>query len=292
MNRFEVPGGMFGIDLDDQASNYYQEKNLIVCGGFKVQWTRGNKYINNITTATNNGNCQFHGTWGSASQPSYHYGARNVIYATSTCVYQFCCGSNPSQVAGTQTKWDSNMVYSPAGTPNCSDWNNCGGGNYSWAQWTGAGLDAHSTVANPTFTNTSKTWTGRTPAYLPVGDYTPTNTTAMNAIKFQTFPMDSFGIVGTVPGPVYETRLQQPVERETSVFKSLSVQYRSGRLILSLDGAYHAAVTTVSGRTLASFEGGGRSGFDVDAKRFGCGAYILVVNNKNGVASRRFIVSN
>jgi hypothetical protein len=293
MNRFEVPGGMFGIDLDDQASNYYQEKNLVLGGGFKVQWTRGNKYINNISTATNNGNVQFHGTWGSASQPSYHYGARNIIYATSTCVYQFCCGSNPSQVAGTQTKWDSNMVYSPAGTPKCSDWNNCNGGNYTWQQWTGAGLDAHSVVANPNFTSTTKTWPGRTPEYKPVGDYTPTNTTALTTLKFQPFPMDSFGIVGTVPGPAYGTsKVLHPAEHETAEFKPLAVQYRSGRLTISLEGAYDAVITTVSGRTLARFEGRGRSSFALNAKRFGCGTYLLVVNTKNGVVSRRFIMNN
>ena len=89
MNRFEAPAGMFGIDLDDQSSNYFQEKNLILGAGFKFQWTRADSAINNISTATNNGNVQFHGTWGSASQPSYHYGARNIIYAKSTCVYQF-----------------------------------------------------------------------------------------------------------------------------------------------------------------------------------------------------------
>ena len=290
MNRFEVPAGMFGIDLDDQASNYYQEKNLVLGGGFKVQWTRGNKYINNITTATNNGNVQFHGTWGSASQPSYHYGARNIIYATSTCVYQFCCGSNPTQVAGTQTKWDSNMVYTTAGNPNCSDWNNCGSGNYTWSQWTGAGLDVHSTVANPNFSSTTKTWPGRTPPYLPVGDYNPTNTTAINAIKFETFAMDSFGVIKITPG--LNTGVSEPQRRSeparVDLKKAVSVQYTGRKLFISYKGDYTVSVTSPAGRTLAAWMGAGSSSFILE-KGVGSGVYFAVVRTKNGMISRRFI---
>jgi hypothetical protein len=296
MNRFEVPAGMFGIDLDDQASNYYQEKNLVLGGGFKVQWTRGNKYINNISTATNNGVVQFHGTWGSASQPSYHYGARNIIYATSTCVYQFCCGSNPTQVAGTKTVWDSNMVYSTAGQPNCSDWNACNSGNFAWSAWTGAGLDAHSTIANPTWTNTAKTWSGRTPEYLPVGDYNPTNTTAMNAIKFQTFPMDSFGIIGVVPGlnsgnvSISDLR-QHDAGGITQLAKNVGIKYSARSIEVNCAGEYRLSVTTVAGRTLAIFQGKGTTTFPLHATVFGSGIYCAVVKSPNGVVAKRFVVS-
>jgi hypothetical protein len=292
MNRFEAPAGMFGIDLDDQSSNYFQEKNLILGAGFKFQWTRADTAINNISTATNNGNVQFHGTWGSASQPSYHYGARNIIYATSTCVYQFCCGASPSYMTGTQMKWDSNMVYSTAGTPNCSDWNSCGSGNFTFATWQSqGGMDVHSTVANPTFANTSKTWPGRTPAYLPVGDYTPTNTTAMNAIKFQTFPMDSFGVIGAAGVGI----AHQPVEGKAFEGglngESISVIFNAGRLSVECGGTYRVVVTTVSGRTVASFDGRGSSNFVLDSKRVGGGIYFAVIKAKNGSVSRRFIVS-
>jgi hypothetical protein len=294
MNRFEAPAGMFGIDLDDQASNYYQEKNLILGAGFKLQWNRGNKYINNITTATNNGNVQYHGTWGSAAQPSDHYGARNMIYATSTCVYQFCCGANPTFVAATQTKWDSNMVYSTAGTPNCSDWNNCGSNNFTWAQWQAAGLDAHSSVGNPTWTNTSQTWTGRTPPYLPVGNYNPTNTTALNTLRFQTFAMDSFGIIGEVPGAIpVVSGIRGPANGRVipDISKAVLVSYTARMLTVSYDGSFQVAVTSVSGRTIATFNGKGYSSFAVDPKRFGCGTYLAAVNTKNGAVIKRFIVS-
>jgi hypothetical protein len=283
---------MFGIDLDDQASNYYQEKNLVLGGGFKVQWTRGNKYLNNISTATDNGNVQFHGTWGSAAQPSYHYGARNIFYATSACVYQTCCGSNASQVAGTKTFWDSNMVYSPAGTPNVSGWNACGSQTNTWSEWTGQGLDAHSSNQNPTFVSTTKTWTGRSPAYLPVGDYNPTNTTAINAIKFQTFAMDSFGIMGKTPGistGVLEP--QQSMLEMVDVGKAITVNLSARMLFVSYGGDYHVSITSATGRTLAMFNGKGCSSFALDTKRMASGLYFAVVHTKSGMVSRRFIVT-
>jgi len=290
MNRFEAPAGMFGIDLDDQASNYDQEKNLILGAGFKLQWTRGNKYINNISTATNNGNVQFHGTWGSAAQPSYHYGARNIIYATSTCVYQFCCGMNPTGLEATQTKWDSNMVYSTAGTPNCSDWNSCGSGNYTWAQWTGAGLDAHSSVGNPTFTNTAQTWPGRTPPYLPVGNYTPTNTTALNTLKFQTFAMDSFGVIGTTGTGVKGSQRTNSAEL-VDVNKLVSISCAARQLTVMYAGDYNVSITSVAGRTLQTFNGKGISTFIIDSKRVSSGICFAVVNTKNGKVFKRFFVS-
>jgi len=291
MNRFEVPAGMFGIDLDDQASNYYQEKNLVLGGGLKVQWTRANKYINNITTATNNGNVQFHGTWGSAAQPSDHYGARNIIYATSTCVYQFCCGSNPTQVAGTQTKWDSNLVYSTAGTPNLSDWNNCTSNTYTFAAWQTAGLDVHSSIGNPTWTNTSQTWPGRTPAYLPVGNYNPTNTTALNTLRFQTFAMDSFGIIGVEPGIIPpNTGVIGKTNDISDITKAVTVHYSAHLLSVSFGGSYQVAITSASGRTLATFNGEGRSEFVLEPKHFGFGIYFANVHTKNGLVTKRFMV--
>ena len=61
MNRFEAPSGMFGIDLDDNATNYYQEKNLVIGAGYKVQAERYNTYLNGIlVTSGGNGDVQFH----------------------------------------------------------------------------------------------------------------------------------------------------------------------------------------------------------------------------------------
>jgi hypothetical protein len=297
LNRFETPEGMFGIDLDDQASNYYQEKNLVLGGGFKVQWTRGNKYFNNISLATNNGNVQFHGTWGSASQPSDHHGAHNIIYATSTCVYQFCCGSNPSQVAGTKTIWDTNMVFSTAGQPNCSDWNNCGSGNFSWQQWNSAGMDAHSTVADPQWVDKNKKWSGRTPEYLPVGDYNPSNTSAINAINFKTFPMDSFGIIGTVPGPDFNLICETSIvsrgnDYGLSKLDNKPVMAFGGSVLsVSYRGDYQVSIISPAGRTVTRFSGNGLTDFALDAKQIPSGMYFAMVRTKAGMVTRRFLVN-
>ncbi len=289
MNRFEAPPGMFGIDLDDQATNYYQEKNLLIGGGYKVQWNRHNKYLNGIILG--GGNVQFHGVWGPQSN---HYGARNIIYGTQTCLYQFCCGSNPTQVAGTGTKWDSNMVYSTAGTPTCSDWGNCNSNVYTWAQWTAAGLDKNSVVANPNFANPSKTWPGRTPPYLPVGDYNPTNTVALNQLKFEPFAMDSFGVIGITPG-LY-TGVRKP--EQPAVSPSLWAFNRSvaikcmGRTIRVTTGNnedYVLSVVSLLGRIITEYKGSANFSFWL-GEEIESGTYVAVINAKSGRVSQRFIV--
>lgn len=298
MNRFEAPN-MFGIDLDDQATNYYQEKNLIIGGGFKLQWTRYNSYINNITiTSSGDGNVQFHGVWGSASAPSHHYGTRNIIYREKeSCVYQFCCGSNPTQVKATQTVWDSNMVFSPAGTPKCSDWSNCNSGNFTWQQWQAAGNDAHSVIANPTWVNDKKTWPGRKPEYLPVGDYNPTNTSAINAIKFQTFPMDSFGIVGTVPGLLTGPVAAQEPPRQTrgveraGLDKAVAIRYDARSLTVTHQGDYKVAITSMAGQAITAYNGNGCTSYALDRTMVGSGLYIAVVTTQNGITKQRFVVN-
>ena len=286
MNRFEAPGGMFGIDLDDQATNYYQEKNLLMGGGLKLQWNRYNTYVNNILLRY--ANVQYHGVWSSSN----HYGARNIITGTLTCLYQTCCGSTSTNVVSTGTRWDSNVVYSTAGTPTLSSWSqgpSCGSAAGTWAEWTGSGLDVHSSTANPGFIDTQKTWTGRTPPYLPRGDFNPTSSVALTTLRFQTFPMDSFGVMG-MPG----VAVKEPFNTRThNVFqgKSLSVHYSARRLTVSFNGDYQAAITSALGRILATFNGQGSSSFVLDPKRFGCGIYFAVVHTKNGLVSRRFIVS-
>jgi hypothetical protein len=280
MNRFEAPSGMFGIDLDDQATNYFQEKNLLFGGGLKLQWNRYNTYNNNIILG--GGNVQFHGVWSTSN----HFAERNIIYGTQTCLYQFCCGSNPTQVHNTaQVHWDYNQIYSTAGQPNCSDWNNCYSNTYTWSQWTGAGNDQHSVIANPNWTNTSQTWPGRTPPYLPVGNYNPRN----NQIGFQSFAMDSFGVIGTTPGVAVKEPSGTPGLKAAAT-GNVSVHYKGRRLTVSYGGEYKVAITSVLGRTLATFNGKGQSEFVLDPKRFGFGIYFAVVHTKCGNESRRFVV--
>jgi hypothetical protein len=279
-NRFEAPQ-MFGIDLDDQASNYYQDQNLVIGGGYKVQWNRYNTYLNGICiTTAGEGNVQFHGVWG---PNSHHYGARNIFYGSKSCIYQVCCGSNATQVKGTGTVWDSNMVYCGSGcTPNISDWNNCGSQQNTWSQWTGAGLDAHTKIADPQFTDVNKVFPNGCK-----GDYTPKNPPP----GFKTFAMDSFGVMG-LPGPSVDVSPPIALKRygEGGVGKSISIHYNARRLTISHRGAYRVLITSVSGRTVASFNARGRSDFQWDALRIGGGIYMAVVHTSNGFLSRRFIV--
>ena len=286
MNRFETPDGMFGIDLDDNATNYFQEKNLIIGGGFKVQAERYNTYINCVLVTTGGGgDVQFHMLLAN----SHNYGARNVIVGQKSCLYQAFSASDISNAPTYLAQWDSNTVYSKAGAVTISGWNNCGNGMGTWAGWTGSGLDKHSITSDPVFVDTQKVF--RT-GYLPRGDFNPTNTAMLNSLHFQTFPMDSFGVL-TVPGPNYQTSATiQPSERHSAGLRELSVVYRAGWLVVSLDGAYEGRVTSVAGRTLASFAGKGEHRIALDANRFRNGVYILDLHSVNGDASRRFIVTN
>lgn len=273
-NRFEGAPGNFGIDLDDQASNYYQINNLCIGGGHKLQWQRYNTYLNNVII---DGNVQFHGVW----DQSHHYGAHLIIYQTrEQCVYQFCCGSNPTQVKSVISQWDSNVVYTTKGEPKCSDWNNCGSGNFSWSQWKGAGLDAHSQVADPMFVDPSK------------GNYQVKAGSPALALGFKNFPMDSFGVMGT-PGPTTTgcTSEIRKIYNENNFAKSPLIRYNARKLEISQDCEYSVQILSSSGRVLGTFDGKGSSYFTLDKKNIRSGLYFAVVRSKNGLTSQRFVVS-
>lgn len=276
-NRFEGEPGNFGIDLDDQASNYYQINNLCIGGGHKLQWTRYNTYLNNIII---DGNVQFHGVW----DQSHHYGAHLIIYQTKEqCVYQFCCGSNPTQVKGVISQWDSNVVYTTKGEPKCSDWNNCGSGNFSWSQWKAPGLDAHSSNSDPMFVDPSK------------GDYRVKDGSPALKLGFKNFPMDSFGVMG-VPGPK-TGGCQTSIQSEKSIpsnqltAKVPSVQYNAHQLSIFFDGDYDVEITSVSGRILSSYNGNGHSRFDLAKNQIKSGLYFAVVRTKKGLTTHGIVVS-
>jgi hypothetical protein len=275
-NRWEGEPGNFGIDLDDQSSNYNQYNNLCIGGGHKLQWQRYNTYANNVII---DGNVQFHGVW----DQSHHYGARLIIYQTrEQCVYQFCCGSNPTQVKSVIAQWDSNVVYTTKGEPKCSDWNNCGGGNFSWSQWKGAGLDAHSVVQDPMFVDPSK------------GNYQVKTGSPALALGFKNFPMDSFGVMGTV-GPntsgCNTPILNRKLANENNFAKLPLIRYNARNLAISLNGEYNVQILSSSGRVLAAFNGKGSSNFSLDAKHIRSGLYFAVVRTNNGLTSKRFIVN-
>jgi hypothetical protein len=284
-NRFESNAGMFGIDLDDQATNYYQTSNLLMYGGYKLQWNRYNTYLNGILCR--GANAQFHGVWSQSS----HYGARNIIVGSQnySCIYQCLSGNSPSSIKGAIAQWDSNDVYCGGSQPTLSTWSQnagCGSSAASWSDWKNAGLDAHSSNADPQFTDTQKVWRAD---YLPRGDFNPKSGSPALALGFKPFAMDSFGVMGT-PGLI-PTNITADGPFETPDRKSLYLDYNTCRLTVSFGGKYRVAITSASGRTLATFDGNGRSNFALGARRLGSGMYFAVVYSQNGFISRRFIVS-
>ena len=284
MNRFESPG-MFGIDLDDQATNYYQEKNLVIGAGYKVQAERYNTYINGIlVTSEGNGDVQFH----ILQSNSHNYGARNIVFAKQSCAYQVYSLSDAQNAPSYLAQWDSNDVYTSAPPATISGWNNCGGVQETWAQWTGSGLDKHSTTSNPVFVDTQKVFRAD---YLPRGDFNPSSTSAIvTQLKFQTFAMDSFGVIGQA-GPNTAVLPNPLVVKNNRINNDkVIVNYTDGRLIVSNDGDYRVTITTALGRTVMVFKGKGRSAYSLNARTIRSGVYFASVRAKNGLTTQRFIV--
>jgi hypothetical protein len=288
-NRFEAPPGCFGIDLDDQATNYYQINNLCMGGGYKLQWNRFNTYLNGILLR--GANVQFHGVWSSSS----HSGARNIIFGAQnyTCLLQLLSGNTPASTKAAIAQWDSNVVYSSGGSPTVTTWSqnaNCGSGVADWSAWKSAGLDQHSSTADPMFTDTQKTW----PGYLPRGDFNPKTGSPALSLGFKPFPMDSFGVMGAVGPDVDVVKPPIGAKRYEHRFggNACTVNYSTNRLTVAYNGAYRLFITSALGRTVAVFNGIGRSDFQLDAKRIGGGMYFAVVSTKNGLISRRFMVND
>jgi hypothetical protein len=279
-NRLEAPKLDFGIDMDDQACNYYQTNNLLFGGGLKLQWNMFNTYLNNILVDW--AAVEFHGVWNN----SRHYGARNICVGSA--IYGNCCfsGDVPSAVKAAIVQWDSNCVYNsvtPSSQPFMAAWMGTTQ-QYSWAQWTAAGLDAHSKVADPMFTDTNKTWSN----YLPKGDYTVKAGSPALALGFKNFPMDSFGVM-----PVVSTGAlpyQQIDVRGGTDNAPFAVRYNSGRLLISHNGNYHVTITTALGRTVEAFSGKGTTSFVFDRKKIGKGVYIAAIRSTDGLVSRKFFV--
>jgi hypothetical protein len=282
-NRFEGEPGNFGIDLDDQASNYYQIYNLLIGGGHKLQWNRNNTYLNNVIVR--GGNVQFHGVWSSSN----HYGARNIISSGESCLYQLLSGDTPKSTKDAIAQWDSNVVHYSKGTPNIATWNQCNAQIATWAQWTGAGLDVHSSTADPMFIDTQKVWRAD---YKPRGDFNVKAGSPALALGFKSFPMDSFGIMGAV-GPDFTTVATESFRHmgTAPVGTTLSVGYNNRNLTIAADGEFQGAVVSAAGRTLSRFRGKGQSTFALEAKRIGCGVYFVVVRSRCGTTNHRFIVS-
>ncbi|MDB6035865.1 MAG: peptide-binding protein, partial [Verrucomicrobiales bacterium] len=273
-NRFETKPGNFGIDLDDQSSNYLQYDNLLIGGGLKMQWHRYNTYTNNILLG--GANVQMHGVW---------FGSQDVVthnVFTSTQPYYiafFPPGSYlPDTIKAHVRIIDSNCLAGNSGVTSNE-------GNYTLTQWKTAGLDVHSVSGDPQFTDVNKTWAG----YAPKGDYTVKSGSPALAIGFKNFPMDSFGVVTPIPTDV--VRNPHGMDRYgVSGPGHFGLQFEAGGLIISHDGDYQVRIATLEGRTVRILNGKNGANVYLNTHGMGPGIYLAIAHARAGVASRMFIV--
>ncbi len=178
-NRFESPPPMFGIDLDDQSSNYLQTNNLLIGGGLKVQWSRYNTYVNNILV--NGGVIDVHSPWDNSN----HVVKNNIV--VGNVAYSFYGISNlTNDIKNKVPTLDYNLFYNNGSDPKLCQWLNRSSFPFTWSQWKAAGLDANSVVADPMFVNPD------------AGDYTVKDGSPALTLGFKNFPMTGFG---TTPSP-------------------------------------------------------------------------------------------
>jgi hypothetical protein len=271
-NRIEPKQGDFGLDMDDDASNYYAYNNLIFGGGIKFIGTmRKNTYVNNILLRDS----QVKVFGGQITSASNFYMTRNII--ANSQPYQL--GSNTPDYFKQNTRMVDSNFYSSAATQVCGD--QC----FTWAQWHAAGLDAHSVLGIPTFADTAKVFPNN---YAPRGDYNITSAAAL-ALGFKSFPMDSFGVVQVPP-----TAVRAPAVighgNEQEIGHS-SIYFNNGRLAVSHSGNYQVRITMVNGRTVAVLHGINGSVVYINTNKLSPGMYFAVVATNRGSQIKRFIVN-
>ena len=271
-NRIEPKGGDFGLDMDDDASNYYAYNNLLFGGGIKFIGTmRKNTYVNNILLRDS----QVKIFGGQITSASNFYMTRNII--ANSQPYQL--GSNTPDYFKQNTKLVDSNCYSNAATQVCGD--QC----YTWAQWHTAGLDVHSVLGIPTFADTAKVFPNN---YAPRGDYSVTSAAALT-LGFKNFPMDSFGVIQVSPTAVRDPgAIGHSNEQETGLS---SIYFNNGRLAVSHSGNYQVRITMVNGRTVTVLHGINGSVVYMNINRLSPGMYFAVVEANRGSQIKRFIVN-
>jgi hypothetical protein len=273
-NRFQSGPGVYGIDLDDGSSNYNCYNNLLIGTGLKLQWGRLRHLQNNIVVK--GGYVEFHGNW-----PKNGYILSHNIFVDAS-VYSFCCWNVPdsnvsAQITADGEHIDSNTIYSFGNQPKFVIWSAHTPANCNWRQWLKGGVDAHSVLADPQFTDTAK------------GDYSVKPGSPAMALGFKNFPMDSFGVMAPLSvSTQYPFLTNSSYKRKNAGF---SVHYNAGRLTISHTGAYRVTITTALGRTVKVFDAKGDSNFDVSLKTIGAGIYFIAIHTKSGLETRRFIVN-
>jgi Right handed beta helix region len=276
-NRWEVRQGLFGLDLDDQSSNYLLYNNLLLGSGLKVQWSRHNRWINNILAY--GANTTITGVWWGSND----YLARNIFTSGQPYWCNFFSPiTNPNLIADTISSHirllDSNIISAGAGNVSTE------AGSVTWANWRAAGLDVHSVAGDPLFTDTTRVF----PNYRPRGDFSVRPGSPALALGFANFPMDSFGVM-----PVSAVATLRPAQYGAVFSKSgpFSVLFRNGRLLVSHEGKYHVTVTTAAGRVVRSFSGQGNSSFEIGPATLGNGMYFATIRSAHGIVAKKILVN-
>jgi len=274
-NRFESKPGNFGIDLDDQASNYLQYNNLLVGGGMKLQWNRYNTYLNNVLVG--GADVQMHGVW----HGSQDYVARNIFTSSQTYYIGFFSSASATAEA------DSVHINTRMIDSNCITNTNVNTerGAVSWADWNLRSMDVHSVKGDPAFTDINKTWQN----YAPKGDYTVKSSSPALGVGFRNFPMDSFGVM---PLPPTGTIQHAPAEHPNTVGGAgNAVRFAANRLSISLTDNFQATIITVAGRTVRRYCGKGISSFDLGPIPLCAGIYFVALRSNGIVETHRFMVN-
>jgi len=274
-NRFEVNGG-FGIDMDDQASNYNQYNNLCMGGGLKLQWNRYNTYVNNILVR--NADVEITGVWAESN----HYMTRNIFTNGQTYWCNFFAGANiPNTIKANTKLIDSNCLATNAAV-------NTEVGGVSWATWHAAGLDVHSVMGDPMFVDTAKVFRAD---YAPRGDFSVKTGSPALTVGFKNFPMDSFGVMPVAYVPVLPTGIRPPNSAKgIGGNQNAAIQYRAGRLLISHEGNYRVTITTPLGRMITGFNGRENTEVAIRPETTGSGVYIIAIHSAMGTVRQKLLI--
>jgi hypothetical protein len=284
-NRFESAPLLFGLDLDDGASNYNVHDNLLLGGGIKLWHTRHNRYVNNIMTCEGQTECL--DTW----DKSNYYVAHNITF--DSCAYSLCCFSDMSSggvsgVVKSRVKTiDSNCIWCMGKTPKMVEWQQRNKVVTTWANWLAAGLDAHSQIADPQFVDTAKIFR---PDYAPRGDFSVKPTSPALGLGFRNFPMDSFGVM-----TITKTSARMPFTKGNSPATVPDfIHFAHGKLIVSRSGDYKVIVTNALGTTVAVFaarDARRTQVFDLGHVTLAKGVYFVALHSVQGRTTTKFLVN-
>jgi hypothetical protein len=276
-NRWEVRQGLFGIDLDDQSSNYLIYNNLVFGSGLKLQWSRHETYCNNILV--NGANTTITNPWWGSND----YITRTICTNGSPYWCNFFTGITNSTFLADTIKSHFKLIDSNLYAGGVSSISTEAGG-VSLSAWRGAGLDVHSLTGDPMFVNVNQTW----PGYGPKGNYQVQSGSPALTIGFKNFPMDSFGVMQVSTGT---RQVPQTDRRDGLGAVQSSIHYASGRIVVSLVGDFRLTVANALGRTVLVFGGKGTTSFVIGPKILGNGVYFLAVRSAQGVMTRKVVIN-